>query len=260
MKTDRKSRSNRKAPLIASLALACSLAAGTAGAGIPVTDVGNMPNHILNQIGTWLQKGQDIAEYGEQATRWTKEFNHYQQQLTQLSNFFQVRALTANTIKKKQADEGIAERCNGSSGNIFSDLFSAAGISLGGDIAAQQKRVCAQIVTLENAKFNEQVQLLDDLVNKTQADIKTLQSNMGANKDQGALAANEAQAQKMIAQIQLESQNAETRIKVYDGMISSLKEDQKSLASAALNGKSSILGSLVDTAMLAGALTAAKSL
>jgi hypothetical protein len=258
MKTDRKSRSNRKAPLIASLALACSLAAGTAGAGIPVTDVGNMPNHILNQIGTWLQKGQDVAEYTEQATRWTKEFNHYQQQLTQLGNFFSVRALTANAIKKKKADEGIAERCSGSSGPGFADLFSAIGLDLGGDITAQQKRICAQIVSLENAKFNEQVALLDQLADQTQKDIKTLETNLGKNKDQGALAANEAQAQKMIAQIQLDSQNAETRIKVYDGMITSLKEDQKNLASAALNGKSSLLGTLVDTAILKGALTVVK--
>ena len=88
MKTDRKSRTSRKAPFLTSLALACAFMAGNAGAGIPVTDVGNMPNHIitqiqsyLNQLNTMTQKGQDYAQYAA-------EIKHMTQQLTDTGQVF----------------------------------------------------------------------------------------------------------------------------------------------------------------------------
>ena len=86
MKTDRKARSSRKTPFVASLALACTLAAGSAGAGIPVTDLGNMPNHIITQISSYTSQFQAYAEYGETLQRWQRTAQEYSDALTQLGN------------------------------------------------------------------------------------------------------------------------------------------------------------------------------
>ena len=255
MKTDRKSRNNRKAPLMASLALACAFAAGNAGAGIPVTDLGNMPNHIitqinslLNQINTYTQKFQDYTQYA-------REIQHMTQQLTQLDQLFATLGLNMTQIEEKTATElnqAITDRCNGNS-SIISDIFSTIGLDMNGDIAAQQKVKCTQIVNLQFKQFNEQVRMLKKLED-TQAKIKKIETQMAGSTANGAMDTNVAQTEKLMTQVLADAQYTETVIRTYEGMIKMVEEDQRQLAKRGLKGENSTIGTIVSTAALATAL------
>lgn len=257
MKTDRKSRTSRKAPFLTSLALACAFMTGNAGAGIPVTDVGNMPNHIitqiqsyLNQLNTLTQKGQDYAQYAA-------EIRHMTQQLTQLGQTFQMSSLSFGPqFVRRNESEGVSERCQGSgSGSIVGELFSSLGLDLGGDIVAQQRRLCTLIVILENKKYNDSVDSMNKLMNETQAEINRQSSQIGSAGSNGAMDTNHANTASGLQQIFANHQKMEGRMKMYDDLIGVLKESQKALATRALKGQSSALGTMVNTGVLAGALS-----
>jgi hypothetical protein len=258
MKTDRKSRSNRKAPLIASLALACAFAAGNAGAGIPVTDVGNMPNHIitqinslLNQINTYTQKFQDYTQYA-------REIQHMTQQLTQLDQLFGVVTLEMTPITQKSAAElskAISERCNTSSSPI-TDIFSVIGLDMNGDIVAQQKVKCTQIVTLQFKQFNELAKMMQKL-EKTQLEIKKLEGQMNNSSGNGQMDTNVAQTQKMISQVLADAQYTDIAVRSYEGMIKMVEADQKQLATRALKGDKQGVNGLIQTMVSTGALATA---
>ncbi len=255
MKTDRKSSTSRKAPFLTSLALACAFMTGNAGAGIPVTDVGNMPNHIitqiqsyLNQLNTMTQKGQDYAQYAA-------EIKHMTQQLTQLDQMFASMGLSMTPIQKKTAselNEAILQRCN-SGGSPISDIFSSIGIDLNGDIVAQQKVKCTQIVHLQFKQFNEQVRMLEKL-EKTQEDIQRLTGQMSGANTNGKLDTNMAAAQALMAQMSADAQYTETVIKSYEGMIKMVEEDQRQLAKRGMKGESGPIQTIVATGALAAAL------
>ena len=257
MKTDHKSRTSGKAPFLTSLALACAFMAGNAGAGIPVTDVGNMPNHIvtqiqsyLNQLNTLTQKGQDYAQYA-------KEVQHMTQQLTQPLQAFQMSSMSFGPqFQRRSEQEGVSERCQGSgSGSIVGELFTTLGLDLGGDVVAQQRRLCTMIVVLENKKYNDSVEAMNKLVNETQTEITTQAGKIRSSDTNGANDSNHASATSNIQQILVNYQSTQERMRMYDDLISVLKESQKALATRALKGQSSALGTMVNTGVLAGALS-----
>lgn len=257
MKIDRKSRTSRKAPFLTSLALACTFMAGNAGAGIPVTDVGNMPNHIitqiqsyLNQLNTLTQKGQDYAQYAAQ-------IQHMTQQLTQPGQAFQMASLSFGPqFVRRSESEGVSERCRGSgSGSIVGELFSSLGLDLGGDVVAQQRRICTLIVVLENKKYNDSVDSMNKLMNDTQAGTTRQSGQIRGSSTNGAMDTNAANATVGIQQILINHQAAQDRMKMYDDLIGVLRESQKALATSALKGQSSALGTMINTGVLAGALS-----
>ncbi len=257
MKTDRKSRTSRKAPFLTSLALACAFMAGNAGAGIPVTDVGNMPNHIitqiqsyLNQLNTLTQKGQDYAQYA-------KEVQHMTQQLTQLSQAFQMSSLSFGPqFQKRSEQEGVSERCQGSgSGSIVGELFTTLGLDLGGDVVAQQRRLCTMIVVLENKKYNDSVDSMNKLMNETQSEINRQSSQISSSNTNGKMDTNLTNSANGLQQILVNHQKTQDRMRMYDDLIGVLKESQKALATRALKGQSSALGTMINTGVLAGALS-----
>lgn len=258
MKIQIRSRNARKAPLMATLALACALVAGNAGAGIPVTDVGNMATHIMNQIQAYLnqintvtQKIQDAQEYAETARN----------RLLQLQHIFSASQLAfTKQFQKRSEMEGIEERCQGGSGNMLSDLISSFGLNMNGDIVAQQKALCTYIVIMQNKKYNDQVDAMNKLLQDTQNDIKRQISELKSSEGTTAVSTNQATAAANIQQVLANYQQAQQRIQMYDSIIGTLKDDQKELARRALKGDNgssmiaSAAGAVVSTLALKGAL------
>ncbi|MCX7041170.1 MAG: hypothetical protein NT117_00470, partial [Gammaproteobacteria bacterium] len=255
MKTARKPRTARKAPFLTGLALSCSLAAGMAGATIPVADVGNMPNHIITQIQSYLNQLNTLTSKIQDATQYAREIQHMTQQLTQLDQMFATLALQMTPIQEKTAGElnmAITQRCSGDS-SIISDVFSAVGLNLNGDIVAQQKVKCTQIVALQFKQYNEQVRMLKKL-ERTQSDIQRLTGQLGGANTNGKLDTNIGAAQALMAQMTADAQYTETVIRSYEGMIKMVEEDQRQLAKRGMKGESGPIQTLVSTATLAGAL------
>ena len=257
MKTDRKSRTSRKAPFLTSLALACAFMTGNAGAGIPVTDVGNMPNHIITQIQSYLNQLNTLTQKGQDYTQYAREVQHMTQQLTDLSQAFQIERLSFGPqFVRRSESEGVNERCRGNgSGSIVGELFSTLGLDLGGDIVAQQRRICSLIVVLENKKYNDSVDSMNKLMNQTQLGTDRLSSQIQASNTNGKMETNAATASLNIQQILIDFQQTEQRMKMYDDLIGVLRESQKALATQALKGQSSPLGTMINTGVLAGALS-----
>lgn len=246
MMINRKSCRSRKAPFVTSLALACAFVAGNASAGIPVIDGSSIARSVAEYIAKAAKWGQDLAHFKSQ-------IDHMTQQLISLDQMISNMGLTMTDMNERPNNEGVAERCQGGDGSILSNFFAAVGLNLNGDITAQQKQKCAQIVTLENMKYNEQVRMLKKLQN-SQEKITQLKSNFSSADTNGKMDTNMGAAEGLVAQMTADAQYAQTIIRVYDGMIVSLKEDQKQLAKRALGGQTSAIGSLVSTAALAGAL------
>lgn len=255
MKTDRKSRTARKAPFLTSLALACALMTGNAGAGIPVTDVGNMPNHIITQIQSYLNQLNTYTSKIQDATHQARDYQHMIQQLTQLDQMFQQALLSySQNFQKRNEFEGVTERCKGGSGSLVSDLISSFGLNLNGDIVAQQKALCTYIVVLQNKKYNDQVDAMTTLLTETQRDITRQHQQIGSSNTNGKMDTNTAVSTAGIQQVLANYQQTQQRIQMYDSIIATLKEDQKQLARRALDGQSSMIGAMISTATLAAAL------
>jgi hypothetical protein len=251
MKTDRQSRKVRKAPFLTSLALGCALMTGSAGAGIPVTDVGNMPNHIitqiqsyLNQLNTYTQRAQDYKQYADMIINPGQAF-----QMAQLS-------FGAAQFQKRNEMEGVSERCRGSgSGSMIGELFTAVGLNPNGDIIAEQRRICTMIVVLENKKYNDSVDAMNKLLNDTQTEINTQASRLIGTNRQGDTQTLQANATNGLQTILTNHQQTQERMKMYDDLINVLKESQKALAVRALKGESTPLSTMTNTLILAGALS-----
>ncbi|MBW8850207.1 MAG: hypothetical protein JF600_05455 [Xanthomonadales bacterium] len=255
MKTDQKPRKARKAPFLTSIALACALASGNASAGIPVFDgtaLGRAIADFIAQVATW----------GTEAERWVSQFQHYQQQLTKLDQIFsQAQLAFGQQFQKRSETEGIDERCNGGSGNMLSDLISSFGLNMNGDIVAQQKALCTYIVIMQNKKYNDQVEAMNTLLQKTREDIKKQMLQLAGSSSNGGMDSNAANATAGLQTILANYQETQQRTAMYDAIISTLKEDQRQLAKRALKGDqgssmlTSAVGAVVSTAALAGALS-----
>lgn len=261
MNTDRKTRRSRKAPYFATLALACSMAVGNAGATIPVADVGNMPNHIITQISSYISQIQAFTEYGTEAYREVERLRNLATQASSLVNPLANLAMT--NPQRRSVDHGM-ERCAPDfSGFSLADLFRLVAPSLTSSIPEQQREICKQIVRLENEKYNENVKLLEN-IRQRGVEISRLQSQLRGSSTSGAVDTNMAAGTVALNELNRDMQYAEAITRVYDTTISSLKEDQKYLAEQALHGKKkglgeSLLATATQTATLCGGLMAAAS-
>jgi hypothetical protein len=255
MSTDRKSRPARKAPFLTSLALSCALTIGSAGATIPVADVGNAATHIINQISSYMTQIQAAVEYGTEATREIDRIRNLATQASSLVYSLQTLGMTNPTIRS--LNYGM-ERCSPDfSGFSLSDIFSLIAPSLTSSIPEQQRRICQQIVRLENEKYNEGVRMLQNLQTRS-GEISRLRSQLSSSTTSGAVDSNIGQGQTVISQTLADIQYSNAIIKVYESQIESLKQDSRYLAEQALHGKKQGLGeSLLSTAVQTASLCAA---
>lgn len=255
MKTDRKSRTSRKAPFLTSLALACAFMTGNAGAGIPVTDVGNMPNHIITQIQSYLNQINTYTSKIQDATHQARDWQHMIQQLTSLGQIFDSFMLQfTQDFQKKALTDGMSDRCGGGLGGMISDLMSSISLSGDGDIIQQQKMICQRIVLLENQKYNDQVDYLNAIMNQMQADINKAKAQARTSDTNGKMDTNLVMTQLSKQQQDANFEVAKARADAFDEMIGTLEIQQKNLARIAMNGKSSVLGTIANTLILKGAL------
>ena len=260
MKTDRKTRTSRKAPFLTRLALACAFMTGNAGAtGFPVIDGSNLVTNLgteiqayMTQLNTLTQQGQDYAQYAAQ-------IKHMTQQLTDLNQVFDSFQLKfAQEFKKKALTDGMSDSCGGGIDGMISDLMSNVSLSGDDDIVQQQKRICQRIVMIQNQKFNDQVDFLNDVMKSTQSDLDRALSQAKNSDTNGKMDANVAVTAITQAQMDKNFEVGRKRTEAYDEMLKALEMQQKNLATIAMNGKTSIVGTIADTAILATALKAKK--
>lgn len=252
--TPSRSKGRRKTTLLAAVLLACGLASGNAGAQWIVHD----PTTLLKQL----------QEYAEEAARWQAKLQQYQSTLTNLGNITQSAQLNMPlTLNKRPESFGIDQRCPSPNGGGIAGFNPMALIEsfmpdLNGDVLTQQQVVCANIVVLENKKYNELVDLVT-IAEQRQKDINAMLNSAKSSNTEGNRAAADLQAQQLMAKSLTELQYSQARVSAYDGMIQSLTQDMQALAKKGLQGGQNplqgLVGTIVQGATLEVALQAARA-
>ncbi|GAB3355658.1 hypothetical protein [Lysobacter tyrosinilyticus] len=242
--------------LVATASLVMALAAGSSAVqatGIPVVDVANVLQATLNQINTYSARFQDVAEYSEQLMRWKRTLEQYQQQLIQIQGVVMSFGLPqGQPITKVPPNYMVAERCGG--GFNLSNLTQVFQINPTGNIIEQQKQVCANIQQMENAKFNYTVDFFNEYMPKLQSELKQSETRRNSSNNQGNVAAADNDALRINNTADANFQTWQANIQAYDSYIAGMENNQRLLAKAAMKGKESLLGTMIKTTALKGAL------
>lgn len=250
-----------KSCAVAGMLVLAFATAEKARAQMATVEVGpNFFNNLMNQINTLTQRFQDYAEYGVEAQRWYSKYQHMQQQLIKLQGLASTIAPMSDQFSRRADDYGMEYACPGSNGGLSSALLKSwIGIDMEGEIGPQQLKICEYIVLVENAKYNKTVDMLKRLRERSaeHEQIESRRSSVGDSE--GNLQAVNNDVMRMAAAMQIELDNWEATLKGYDSYIGLLRSDQQRLAQAALNGRKNVWGTVVQGAVLKGALEAAES-
>jgi len=238
--------------LAAGLLLAVGLCCGQANAQVIVNDR--------------MSLTKTLQEYAKEAQRWKQtlqqykdQIAHYQQQLINLQNLNLSGSVMEDDFKERDLSYGVEDACpspNGSGISGILDSFKNILPNMQGDLVEEQLKVCQLLVRNDNARYNESVRMLQRLIqrNKEFTDkIEKQRNSVGTS--QGALAANDNEVSRFIAQNSMDVDYWQARMKAYDAREMTLKNDQSRLAKRALNGSQSLLGQVVQAAALKTALS-----
>lgn len=236
------------------LVVAAALMMGTqnAYAGWPVIDI----TSIMGEIRSWID---DTTEYAKEAVRW----DQMKQQIDELRAIFDAFNYMVNLpdgqpMVKVDKRYLVKETC-GQNTEAFSlkTLLSIAGIGDEEDIKSQQTQICVNIRMVQNQKYNDSVDFLEKTIAEAQdAMFKNFLSRKTSNK-QGGVQAADSDTLRLGNELNMMAQQWATRMQSYDAYIATMELNQNVLAKSALKGnpKNKMLGDLVQTAALKGALS-----
>jgi len=247
--------SKSKQKVVAATAVVVALIAGTPDtrAGMPVIDIANVIQSTLNQINTYTARFQDIAEYTEEMARWKRTLEQYQNQLIQMQGIVMAFGLPpGQPVTKVLPDYMVAERCGG--GISMSSLTKVFQINATGNIIEQQKQLCANIQRMENIKFNYTVDFVTKYAPQMQEALKKSEARRNSSNTQGNVAAADNDALRIGNTADANFQEWQANIQVYDSYIASMENNQRILARVAMKGKETVLGTMIQTGALKGAL------
>lgn len=238
-----------------SLALACSLFLG---------NVGNARADWLVEDPTAIAKAVD--EYANQAKRWAQTQNQYTKQAT----FWQQQMVTLqamnfslftmqNSFKQIDPHYGVKDACPGLQGGLSADITTALQAfvpDMGKSVVQQQQQLCQLIVLIKNKKYNDTVDYLQTVAYQTSQlqEIETQRLN-DVMQEPGKLSANDNEAQRFQGRITNAQQTWEANMRQDDAQIGMLQSVQANLSRRAMGGTPSTLGTVVNAAVLAGALS-----
>ncbi|WP_408952111.1 hypothetical protein [Lysobacter sp. Hz 25] len=234
----------------AAIVVALSLTAGPANAQLVVNDP-------VNYAAKLQQIAKDAAEFGKNAQRWQATASHYQQQLIKLQRLNFGQAQMEDSFPARQLDYGMEDMCPGPGRGIKDQLtkaFRQAMPKLEGNMVDEQLAICQRMVYADNAKYNESVNMLRTLMQRSRefTQIEVQRDSVGGS--QGALAANDNEAYRFVARNQLELDYWQARMKAYDDYIVALKGDHTRLAKRAMRGKKGALDGIVPTDVIKSAI------
>jgi hypothetical protein len=241
--------------LATGLLLALGLFGGQANAQVLVNDNMSM--------------GKALQEYTKQAERWNEtrkqymqELGHYKQQLISLPRLNLGESTMPDNFEERPQDYGLQGTCPGAKSSGLKgllDKFKSLAPNYEGDMVEEQLKICARMVLAQNAQYNESVRMLKRLIQRNTQFSKQVQPQRDSGgTSQGALAANDNEVHRFVAQNAMDLDYWQAQMTAYDNYIVSLKDDQSRLSRKALDGDKSgwlaPLGQIVQAATLKKAL------
>lgn len=256
-KTSRRSRT-QKVALALGLGLAVGLVGTNARAQWMVEDptaIAKAVQEYENQAERWVETHD---QYLLQADHYAQQAAFWQQQLVALQALNFSLFTMQNQFQKIAPDYGVQDACPGIQGSLSGDITAALQSfipQMGGDVVQQQQQLCQLIVMTKNKKYNDTVDYLETVAAQTSQlqgiEVERLKSVL---QDPGKLSANNNEAQRFQGQITSAQQTWETNMKQDDAQIDMLRNVQANLSRRAMGGSPNVMGSVVNAAVLAGAL------
>jgi hypothetical protein len=230
------------------LTIGCGFLCGTARADWLVND--------------WQSMAKAVQEYAEQAKRWAataqqyrNTVEHYRQQLISLKQLDASLFAMQNTFQKVPEDYNVADACPGQdAGSIsLSSVLQSLALDLSGSVTKQQLKICRSIVMLQNRKYNDTVDYIEQL-SKASKELESIESERASvGTEQGKLAANDNEAQRFQNRVTDAEQKWRSNMVQSDAQIAMLQNMQGALARRAMNGSHDVLGEVVDAVALKAA-------
>ncbi|MBX9403420.1 DUF4141 domain-containing protein [Lysobacter sp. BMK333-48F3] len=257
MKTMNAKQAIKKNLAVAALAAACVFGVGSANAQWVVTDPGHTIQNIVTQIKGFAERyGQHIKEY----TKLQQQVQHFQQQVVKLQSMLSTIGMPAQEQwKELNKSEEVAAKCASSGGGggglpIIGALTGAFKLDLGGDVAKQQRQICANIVSAKVDKYNYTVRFARDTLPEMERQMKELEKKRNSDLKQGTMEAVANDSARLANGMSAKFANYEGQMQAYDSYIAAMEDNQRQLVETAMNGRAGILGSVFKTTALKMAL------
>lgn len=250
---DRPAPKNRRlsrlgAALIPAVFVIAQTIAPPARAQLVVTDPGNLGIAIKDLFDK-------VFQYGEQAKRWTSQYTHYKQQLIKLHQLQMQQSSMRDDFAERDPAYGMEDICPGAAREGISGAMRAFNPQLDSDLVAEQGRLCQRMVLADNAKYNESVRMLKQLIQRNQEFSQVEGQRNQVGESQGNLAANDNETQRFMVRTRMDLDYWQARMKAYDDYIVALQKDQARLARRALQGKRGGAGQIIKTEAIKSALS-----
>jgi len=265
-KTSQSKRQSRRlfgVKMRVALSLACAVYGGGVNAQVLVHDQGNI---ITNQAGfqsqlakTIDQYKQQIEQYAKQVQQYELQLQQYQQMLSSIQNLSNGLSLVPNHLQHitdaQPLIDGACSNAAGSAGlvgSLVSSLMNSMGSLMSQPITQTQLEICAQIVTTQVEKYNSTVDMLDNL-NQYGNQFQQLDNLLQGNPTQADAERAAAQVEKYHSAVTTQMSDWQASMKADDAIISTLQGQQSILGRAALSGKPTALGTVIQAATFATA-------
>lgn len=237
------------------------------GAPCPVMENGGaLASNITTQISTIGSQLKEADEFRQELMRWAERINRYRSMMTNLQNMITTLGLpqSVNLVKIPE-NTGVAQRCGGNA-SITDILGAVVGFGLSDNVKKKQQEVCIRMRTMQNRQYNEMVDFMNISIPQMEAleaELRQLiASNTGAKADwqdanaqnTGKMANAKLRAEEVMGKLEMGMNEFEARMRAYNTYLASQQEVQQVLAQSSLRGQPSILGQVVKTAVLKGAL------
>lgn len=213
-------------------------------------------------VNDWQSMAKAVKEYAEQAKRWAataqqyrNTVEHYRQQLISLKQLNASLFAMQNTFQKVPADYNVADVCPGPAGGgiSLSNVLQSLELNLSGSATQQQLKICRSIVMLQNRKYNDTVDYIQQL-SKAGQELEAIESERASvGTEQGKLAANDNEAERFQNRVSDAQQKWQSNMVQSDAQIAMLQSMQGALARRAMNGSHDVLGEVVDSVALKAA-------
>ncbi|SDX19135.1 hypothetical protein [Lysobacter enzymogenes] len=197
-----------------------------------------------------------VTVYGKEAARWKQQYDHYTQQLIRIQQLQLAQSNMRDDFPERDPAYGMEDICPGAKREGLAGAMSAFNPQLDSDLIAEQRRLCQRMVLADNAKYNESVRMLKQLIQRNR-EFSQVEGQRGQVGDsQGKLAANDNETQRFMVRTRMDLDYWQARMKAYDDYIVALQKDQARLARRALEGKrQGGVGQVIQSEAIKGALS-----
>lgn len=214
-------------------------------------------------VNDTISVGKQVAEYAEQAKRWSDTLAQYQRQIAAFQQMvstitgLSVQSLLPQQPLQKLDENKLAEQACPGAGNMVADVLSAVtGIDLNGSVIQNAQRLCVMTTKLKVRMYNDSV----DQANRLKVYDSGLQKMVNLIDSLGGSSNSNGNTQRLILEtnqastkLQSEVTNYEINMKAYKALLETLQNQQSILAQASLKGKASVLGTVTQAGAFAAA-------